>query len=522
MGKFHDSRVLSFRQFDKLDGGIYQTYELAWPVEIIECYANKVSEGILDILAETVLQLLNIQEMSNKKICSLLNISEEVVNTIIEDLSRKRLYEPKAHKLTDAGLNYLDKKEMGEFQEDKVFGNMFVSRVDGEVFPYFKEGKLPWGRDYSDILYLSYDEEQPSILDNNKLDFVDRVNNAFHKYGRIAMISKENSYGSGGKTNIEFIKEELIDVSYDEIETLADKETQRNLKNARVKLLNTKPKECYIRFRVMVEKGAPERFVVDSPFPDNMTSWYSECFHRMVSNNELVYTGDEEIGLDYFCENITKQFYIDFPEMQSNSFEQYVKINYPHMLSCRIANTCKEKYKELFNYRLMYENNKLSAEVVVTESTKAIEMILNNYIAASNINRVLQQYKDNIQTDQEVRDLFEDFGLSSDCSGVYKEINYSIMNHRNFKRSKMGNSIAEKYFYLVVEAKFNDSSNFRKLLLSDDGPTIIPILDSIGRVRNKKGGHYDGTSVEHMNKDAFEEFEDNFKDATKLLIEYIG
>ena len=67
MGKLHDDRVLSFRQFDKLDGGIYQVYQLAWPVEVVECYANKVSEGVLDVLAETVLQLLNIQEMSVKK-----------------------------------------------------------------------------------------------------------------------------------------------------------------------------------------------------------------------------------------------------------------------------------------------------------------------------------------------------------------------------------------------------------------------------------------------------------------------
>lgn len=524
MGKLCDDRVLSFRQFDKLDSGVYQIYELAWPVEVVECYANMVSEGILDILAETVLQLLNIQEMSVKKICDLLNVSEEVINTIIGDLVRKRLYDADGKKLTDSGISYLEKKEMGDFQEDKVFGNMFVSRIDGEVFPYFKEGKLPWARNFPEIIYLSYDEEQPSILNSNELGFVDRINKAFHKYGRITKISKENTHGSGSKTNIEFIKEELIDVSYDEVETLAEIEEQKDLKNARVKLLNTPPKECYIRFRVLVEKGAPERFVVDSPFPNNMTSWYSECFHRMVENNELIYTGDDEIGLDYFCENITKQFYIDFPEMQSNSFEQYVKINFPKMLTCSIASPCKEKYKEVFNYRLLYNKNEISADIVITESAKAIEMILNNYIVNTDRNRTTRQYRNNIQTDQEIIDMLDDFGLSTNCSAYIKETrsSSSIMENYNFRGSKMGKSIVEKYYYLIVHAKFNADSKFRKLLLSSDGPSAITLLDDISLARNKYGAHNDGTEADHMSNEDYNVFDERFKKITNILIEHIG
>ena len=89
MSKFrNNTRVMSFRRFDRLDGDIYTTYDIAWPVEAIECYANKVAEGMLDALAETVLELLNVKEMTPGRIASLLDISEEIVNKIIKNLSK--------------------------------------------------------------------------------------------------------------------------------------------------------------------------------------------------------------------------------------------------------------------------------------------------------------------------------------------------------------------------------------------------------------------------------------------------
>ena len=44
MSKFrNNTRVMSFRRFDRLDGDIYTTYDIAWPVEAIECYARNGS-----------------------------------------------------------------------------------------------------------------------------------------------------------------------------------------------------------------------------------------------------------------------------------------------------------------------------------------------------------------------------------------------------------------------------------------------------------------------------------------------
>ena len=76
MSKYHNSkRILSFRNFEKLDADAYVTYDLAWPVEIVECYANKVADDVLDGLAEAVLGLLNIPETSPKKAACLLHVS---------------------------------------------------------------------------------------------------------------------------------------------------------------------------------------------------------------------------------------------------------------------------------------------------------------------------------------------------------------------------------------------------------------------------------------------------------------
>ena len=77
MSKFFNSkRILSFRNFEKLDADAYITYDLAWPIEIVECYANKVADDILDGLAEAVLGLLNVPETTARKVAKLLRVSD--------------------------------------------------------------------------------------------------------------------------------------------------------------------------------------------------------------------------------------------------------------------------------------------------------------------------------------------------------------------------------------------------------------------------------------------------------------
>ena len=49
-------------------------------------------------------------------------ISEEVVNAIINELSTQGYYSIEDKQVTENGRNYIEKKEIGEFQEEKVFG----------------------------------------------------------------------------------------------------------------------------------------------------------------------------------------------------------------------------------------------------------------------------------------------------------------------------------------------------------------------------------------------------------------
>lgn len=81
-------------------------------MEVVECYANKVSNGILNVLAEVALELLTVPETSKKKIASLLLISEEVVNAIINELSKQGYYSIEDKQVTKKSRNYIEKKKL--------------------------------------------------------------------------------------------------------------------------------------------------------------------------------------------------------------------------------------------------------------------------------------------------------------------------------------------------------------------------------------------------------------------------
>ena len=532
MSKFYNHRkILSFRDFDKLDPDTYVTYDLAWPVEIVECYANKVSDDILDGLAETVLELLAVPEMTSRKIAELLRVSDEVISGIIKTLVSSRGFITKNKNiisLTDKGKEYLDKKETGDFHEEKVFGNMFVSRIDGDVFPYFHEGKLPWGREYEDIMFLSYNGEEPSSLKSERADVLDRINRSFHRYGRISKSSRELERSGINSYDIDYIEEELREQSFDdEPETMAQKDEIRNLKNARIKLLKTQPKQAYIRVRLVVSKAAPNKFIVDSPFNTNVTSWYSECFHRMKENNELIYIDEDETGLDYFCDGVTTSFYQKYPEMQGTDFEQFVKIRYPRMLSCSISKVCLDKYKEVFQYNNLCNRGQIKRHTVVTESVKALELIFNNYIKQTNKSGIVEKYKTTIIYGTDIRDMMDQFDIQNSSAEFVekKKVEYGKINQKqsimtHFLGKKDGHSIVEKYYFLVVDAYFNTDSHFRKLLLNED-VSFIEKLDFLNRIRNTYGAHNDGDKPKMVPEEDFNKFQEYFTEATQILLSYL-
>ncbi len=288
MSKRIDTEVLSFRRFERADVETEVTYDIAWPVEVIECYANKATDGELDALAETVLELLTVPEMSYKKISTLLMVSEEVVKRILASLEAKGYYADKT--VTETGKKYLSVKEVGEFTSEMVFGNMFISMMDGEVLPYFYPGKLPWAVQNEDMFYLSYDDETQNIHRKGKkdLDLIDKVNRAYHRYGRINKMSQDKRRDSS-RREIEFYEDSLVDRDFNEPETLVEAEEMKSMGQARVKILDTERRRIYIKTRFTVKKANPDKFIVESPFPINFTPWYSESFRRMRENNKIKY-----------------------------------------------------------------------------------------------------------------------------------------------------------------------------------------------------------------------------------------
>lgn len=322
----------------------------------------------------------------------------------------------------------------------------------------------------------------------------------------------------------------MVERDFSEPETLAEAEEMQSMGNARVKILDTERIKAYIKTRFTVKKGDPEKFIVESPFPVNFTPWYSETFRRMRENNELIYNPEmEELGLDYFCEGITTQFYVDYPEMQSTNFEQYIKVNFPNMRSSSAATALLEKYREVFNLNILCEDkHQVKRHTVITESAKAIELILNNYVANTDKANIVKRYETTVRKQEDIDSMLDNFGID-ECSAKRKEM-YAIGNKTcaivqnlsifNSFRKYAGKTVLEKYYYLVAEAYFNDKSKFRKLLLTE-GIDIIQMFDFINDKRNKYGAHNDGTKPLEIPLEDYRTYQDYFKKITVLLINYM-
>ena len=370
----------------------------------------------------------------------------------------------------------------------------------------------------------------------NHLDLIDRINRAYHKYGRISRMSQDRRREKTSR-EIEFYDEELVEQSFSEPETLADVELVKSLGKARIKILNTDRRELYIKTRFIVKKADPEKFIVESPFPINFTPWYSDSFRRMRENNELIYDlEDEEQGLDYFCQDITTQFYVDYPEMQSTNFEQYIKVNFPNMRDSFAATALLEKYKEVFNLNILCEEkHQVKRHTVITESTKAIELILNNYIAKTNKGALVKKYESVVRQKNDIVSMIDHYGENGNykitsCTAFMKECGsisqggHGTINPRHsiFSsfRKYTGKTVIEKYYYLLAEAYFEEQSLFKKLLLKE-GIGIIEDMDFINQIRNKYGAHNDGTAPIEIPEPLFLEFQAKFKKCTVLLINYM-
>lgn len=537
MSKLREQKVITFRNFEEINENTSKVFELAWPVEVVECYANKVSDK-LDALAEAVLELLHVPEMTKNKVAEYLMVGIEVIHRIVGDLSIKGYYNNKEDCLTEKGLKYLKDYETSIFSQEKVFGNMFISLIDGEILPYFHEGPLSVAIWDKNVNVLSFEEKSETFRNKNEdLHLIDKINRAYHLYGRIARMSKDKEQNSVN-SQIDFCEEELHDRSFREAETkepqtLADVEEKKEIQDARIKILKTERKRIYIKTRVIVEKANPERFIVEPPFLLNYTPWYSYCFQRMRNEDVLIYDEEsQEVGLEFFCDKITKEFYADYPEMKARDFEQYLRMHFPTMRNKKNATILMEKYREIFNLNILCEENKgIKRHMVITECAKAIEVLLNCYIASLDKNTVIQRYQALIRREDDIEVFFDNIIEIPVSKAKEKELHafeginktysfHASIMHSFSSKHWIGKTILEKYYFLLVDAYFHETSNFRKLLIKE-GNSIIEKLDYINEKRNKYGAHMDGVEPMEISKNSYQLYQAYFNEVTKVLIKYM-
>lgn len=538
MNLLNSKTVFSFGPFKHpLSPNAYNVIEFAWPVKAFECYANKIESGSLDALALTVLELLNLQYLRLDQIADDLGISKELLEHIIDrELLSKGYCEQskKEFKVTEKGAEYLRDITTNEISKEKVFGYMFQSLVDGEFFPFFYEGTLPDPWHNKDGLYYVDVKSKLAEQKEDSTSLLNKINRAYHKYGYIYHKSKEVSENALFDENM-FVdaEDDIQDQDFDyeadlENSSLRNEEKKEltNLNNARIKLLKTRPKELYIKFRLYALKDDPGLFQINSPFEENETKWYSESFARMRrdSNVTIGLSESEMMELESYCSEITHQMYIEIPELKELNPEEYLERTYPEINSCSIRAILKKSYLRLIRQEIFAQKGADNESDVIMNIYRTLELILNNYIKKLDKRKIVRDYFYSVSFDTDIEAIQNYFGIIKESSAVYtekkslKEKGYyfqkaSLMNNFNYGNGK---SLREKYYFLMYAAYLDNKINFAKALKQDN--SIIEKIDIINKKRNDYAGHNDGYDVAKIDSELLKDIVKTFNEISSVLV----
>lgn len=535
--------VFSFGPYKhSLSANAYNVIEFAWPVKAYECYANKIESISLDALALTVLELLNLQYLRLDQIADDLGISKELLEYIIDHelLSKEYCVQNKNEfKVTDKGAEYLRDITTNEISKEKIFGYMFQSLVDGEFFPFFYEGTLPdpW-RNKEDLFFL--DKKDKRIEENeNSAELLTKLNRAYHKYGYIYHKSKDVPENSTYDENM-FVdaEDDIQDQAFDYETNLEDsslseeeKTELKNLKNARIKLLKTAPKELYIKFRLYSLKDDPNFFQINSPFEENETKWYSEAFARMRRDANVIFGqldsngqfNSNTLDLDSYCNSVTNQMYIEIPELKELNPEEYLERTYPELNSCSIKSVLKKSYLRLVRQEIFAQNGADNESDVIMNVYRTLELILNNYIKKLDKQKIVRDYFYSVRFDTDIEAIQKYFGITDELSVIktekhnlnsYNFESTSIM--KNFKNNRNGISLREKYYFLMYAAYLDRNLNFTKAIKEDK--SIITKIEKINSERNYFGGHNDGYEVKQIESRKIKDIVTTFNEISSVLV----
>lgn len=531
--------VFSFGPFKhSLSANAYNVIEFAWPVKAFECYANKIESGSLDALALTVLELLNLQYLRLDQIADDLGISKELLEHIIDhELLSKGYCEQnkKEFKVTDKGTEYLRDITTNEISKEKVFGYMFQSQVDGEFFPFFYEGTLPDPWHNKDGLYYVDVKSKQAEQKEDSTTLLNKINRAYHKYGYIYHKSKEVSENSLFDENM-FVdaEDDIQDQDFDyeadlENSSLSEEEKKEftNLKNARIKLLKTNPKELYIKFRLYALKDDPDLFQINSPFEENETKWYSESFARMRRDSNVTFGlyESEMMELDAYCDAVTNQMYTELPELRELKPEEYLERTYPELTSCSIKAILKKSYLRLVRQEIFAQKGADNESDVIMNVYRSLELLLNNYIKKINKQKIVDAYFNSIGFESDIDDISAYFGITDKLSAINTEKQtlsdsgnnfYKRSLMKNFYGNRNGSSLREKYYFLMYAAYLDKNLNFAKALKEDK--SIVAKIDYINYKRNDYAGHNDGYDVAEIDSKLLKDIVTTFNELSSVLV----
>lgn len=532
--------VFSFGPYKhSLSANAYNVIEFAWPVKAFECYANKIESGSIDALALTVLELLNLQYLRLDQISDDLGISNELLEHIIVQELLSRGYceqNKKEFRVTDNGAEYLKDINSNEICKEKVFGYMFQSLIDGEFFPFFYEGTLPdpW-HNKDGLYYIDVSSKQTEQKEDSTV-LLNKINRAYHKYGYIYHKSKEISEKSLFDENM-FVdaEDDIQDQDFDyeadlENSSLSDEDKKEltNLKNARIKLLKTSPKELYIKFRLYALKDDPNFFQINSPFEENETKWYSESFARMRRDSNVTFGLSETdmIELESYCSTVTSQMYNKLPDrIKKLNPEEYLERTYPELNSCSIKDILKKSYLRLVRQEIFAQKGADNESDVIMNVYRTLELLLNNYIRKMNKQKIIDSYFNYVGFESDIDDIQAYFGITDKLSAINTEKrtlldsgNYfhkkSMM--KNFSGNRNGTSLREKYYFLMYAAYLDKNLNFAKALREDK--SIVAKIDYINYKRNYYAGHNQGYAVADVDSKLLKDIVTTFNELSSVLV----
>lgn len=520
-----ENRLIICRKFDNYDDG-QRVIELAIPVEICECSAHKISEKSLDPLAEAILGLISIGISSDAEIAKVLNIGIDLIKLIKKSILLNHLYlENDCKRITEAGKQYLHKGEGSEYQTEKVFGNMFVSLADREVMPYFLEGKIPSNRFLpNDICkIMSNDEDKLVIQDLTK--WSPKFIKAYKLYAKINRYSDDDS-----KNEIEFAEDEFHDVLYHDVKekdesivTFAESESEKNSasEDNLIKLLNTTHKQIYLKTKLIFKRENPETFVVVSPFEKNTTSWFTKRIMWLKENNvKVICENNKEILLKDLLDDITQEFFIEFPELQEGNFDYWLSMEHPNLKRIKCRDNLINSFKELFNLNNLYDNGKQVGEsMVIMRAYVLLETIFNNYIYLIPNRRLMLDKCSIIYSGaNRAKEIFNKFGIENCAAARGKKLDNLLMNLLNFSDRRVGDSIIDRYFFLTLEAYFIGLNPFKNIL-DMYGSSLTDKLDYIFIIRSKYGAHNDEIIEKNVPIEEFTKFRKEVKEVLRILID---